>query len=1290
MSGPYTFNVNNPTYHGGMHTMQETQGALARLGRIFGPNKYEQVNATDGMPVTIQTIQDYYSGANKYLATTIIEALPDYDSWHFRCCPLVKANGLERRFKTTLVFESHLPDSRAPFGTVNRISSTEETTEWQLTGAGIGLRFEYKYLMSDAGELYMQQGMNVIARSICDYHKLAILGKILATPLPPRCRDLLGQPYQDIGEMMTGRYSRMFGTLSKHPRAYYKLVDWMRSQQARASLFESSMIILPFGAKALVAFGDEGGMEANRAGESRARAVLTQGADSMPTVHGVTPYEESEYPFANDANRKVTKPMERTAQVGWHYVSSPKLELMSNPKYNESLCRSFQALDLSGDIEWKTHKFSDMIYADRNFDQKTGMLKADLLAPLEGNGYETEFTRLGLDLNYTPNRDPAVHPYITVTNGVAKIVYFWGDMDTFYAPEHFVAQLGAANAKAGYNSTKDCIDYAAIEDIFNMMDKAANISLFADGPTMDQGFIAAVGMDYRNSTDPNSLFARRAGTGGNFPPIVLPNGDVSIYIEPNVIAPVYQFFDPSTGQLAYTTESAGVRINIGTNRAYYPGFSTIADLRQLAGSTMYDPEGRIAKGLTEYSKFVDHVRNAFSSEDAPNLMLNPDLCPAHIKVPGNSDYAKRLNIESAFMTAFGRTRRPVAIRNAYQTNAAGAITQLSANLGAGRIAVITNDRTGIDDLASILQTDISTAASLFDDDVASEPLLAQLKQRQASLLVTKFESLVEEDPRKAGLQSAKVAGSTWLNTWITVLQQKGVEAPRITRALNRLVEYLVEHPDKNINRNILQQFSVSSTPDEDTPVTTVPGKRRTRREDLEDAQKIAGVTASGTRKTISLSLAGNVFEGLTSDQLQSSVVIPVSPFDARETPETVGIARILGGAGNYEANASSMENTIFGNHDLAFTDGGSPTTKRARVVGGAVYGSRRIVERAGPNTQVQSLIDHDGDYVEPSAPGRSYPVELAQHGLENRFFAQKLNHLNNTSLSLFQRAYASLYLGLQLNSKIFCKLAESNYTVPVTYLAFKPFITLRVGSAIGCSPDLGITETDFSTVMINVDPEILALNVNTTFESGVGILEPRKLFVMDAVMFLGYEGGSSTKPIISIDSASLSHRGKLLGGKTPDFISAKPNANRNGDVFYLSVSPLWNRTNLPKALDIAGPLDHVLFNASTEKTFSLSTGKSQQVEGMVALHMETNLGHSKPAIVGALDSFISIAYNSENRVNTLTCAGGQQNYNVEQGNYTLRDSNGTGPLGNVQAGTAAALHGEPALTEPRGFEISVI
>ncbi len=1304
MSGPQVFRVNNPNAHEGMGVVAPAQVALQNMSVIFGANKYETVNATDGMPKGIETIKDYYSGSNYQLPTDIIKRIVNNNTWHFQCCPLVQINpeagGLSKRVKKTLVFESHLPDSRAPFGTVNRLTSTEESTEWELEGRGIGIRFEYKYLMTNGGAEYMRQGIDVMSVSISDYHKLSIVTTMLRTPISEQVRDKLGQPFVDVADMMTGSVARNFCCFSKRERAYYSFIDWAKVQCRRADMFEPTMGIYPMGAAAQVVFGSPANLEANRAGEARAQTNLALGSGAMPTVQGVVPYEEGEYPFANVAARRVTKPMERVFQTGLHYISSPNLELACDPCYNEKLARRIQSLSFGGNVEYKTSTLDQMICADQNFDPKTGELNTKILSRLEGNGYETEFTELGMDKSYTKRTEggqkvPAIHPYITVTNGEAKIIYFYGDSDSHYVPDEYILKLGITASQICQNQCGRSIDFDAISYIFALRERAEHPILFENGRhTAAHGVMYATGMDYRNASSTTSIFSNGTSEGGNFPPEIENDGTVFIYTEPGVRSPVVVTYG-ADGAISYEareplpTETA-LKWAVGRE---LPGFSNFADIRYMAGNPMYDVDGKIQKGWDNLVKLADYGLNIFDGVNMPNLMFNPDLCPSHVKVPNKGAGIKR-NILSAMQNAFGFINRPVAMGGAVNTNGFGGI--LSGSNATGPSADIGNDYSGVNDLAAFLNLSLTEVQNnVISSENSTELLNTSIQDPNKTVLRSFEESVLQDTVGQAGLKRSGT--DSFLTTWVKSMIARKFGRQRITRALNRAVNFLTATPGYIIDTKNLNGFEVGSQ-DENADVSFTPGTRVSRRENLRQAAKKDRpfIQPNSTVKILRISISGAVFDSLSDDELARTLIVPVSTLDSRRTPGTVDTIRNIGRAGNFETDNSNLGNTIFGHPDLTISGNSkrerpadferNAPSQRGRAVGGAPIYSRRARQNAGPNNAVQTVVDDEGNWVSPSQDEPGFPASYANHALENRFFAEKLNLLNKSNLNPFQRFFASAYIGLPLNSKNFMRIANNGHVVPVTYLLFKPFITFRIGAGILTRPDVGVTETGFNTAMINVDTNVLAVDVNATFESGVGILQPRGVFVVDGVMFMGYEGGSGIEPIYTIDNSTTQSKARRVGAKAPDFSTAMPWGPKK-DILVLSVSGTVNRGNLPHALDISGPLDSQLFNASNSHRFELKTEKSQQVEGMIALHLATNLAKQKPAIIGALDSYLVIALNAERRVNTLTVPGAQRNYNIKTGDFTIQDCEGEGPIGPAVPGTAAAFHGEAGLTERSGFKV---
>lgn len=360
----------------------------------------------------------------------------------------------------------------------------------------------------------------------------------------------------------------------------------------------------------------------------------------------------------------------------------------------------------------------------------------------------------------------------------------------------------------------------------------------------------------------------------------------------------------------------------------------------------------------------------------------------------------------------------------------------------------------------------------------------------------------------------------------------------------------------------------------------------------------------------------------------------------------------------------------------------------ARAYGGA--DPARTFTRGGGDRYDSSAYDlagrirGDADPYHPLADSVLFDTVLHQ-STHSRWMQARIGAIATEMSDPLHQAMALTMITSVICRQTLLAMVTANYVLLRSYVLLWAAVSLRTGTLIALSPQVGASEFAFPDLSIGKSATTLALTFRFSVEAGVYVTDPRSVTTLPAFKLAGYNGGQSSHIVTPgrcySDAVGIPASGNI------EFDARRIKHNRK-DLLVFGTGVDYT---LPADYPIGGRYDQGAYSGpsltpeAAQMMRQLATCISIYANIVCGLNKMTALaGYSAADAQGAAwnDMFLS----ANQRYSSLIAYQMRQaNFNPKTRQHTVYLSSHAGPLGGIAPGQscAAALRGLPGMICPQ-------
>lgn len=1083
-----------------------------QITSYFGPSRFQDYEAREGMPLDALTLAKAYEGANTYVSDIIHNNFVYGNGWYFTLSPLKRLPGLNQRWQV-VTFDRQAMEPAPEDTTARTVTYRVEDHVETLTRFSIGADAKHDFFKTPEGQAIMEANLQQMISGGWITAKIITTQAVFNSKLHWQEQHAqFGPSYTNVMDALDSEI-RLFGALSKDEKGIYKLHEEVK-ELSRDANPPYDMIVFARGVQSFIALSSDFETEGYRRGTAIVNRRLTLGARSIEgLLPNVTIYEDEVYNLTNVGPDEINQFI-RIAVIGRYFMVDGSDFGEHMDSYHSAKHLSVKAASMDVD-DYKLFKIDRLIDASMRFKPGNEGLRDELYTLAEDA--ESILQRTGIKLHHPDYLDPYI--WRSHHDGRYHVIRFWGEMDKYYLSQRQTELHGEAACKL-LKKKFDRLEgrWPALQKLKEIRDRLYNVPNILDNSISALAF----GLEALNHPGSKILKANRHGfvdlptkAGGN-----LFVGDRKIFVAyyAGTKVPYEWRLGPAD---AASIRSPGPDIT-DFEPARAPalpyGFGPIAGLRTLAQMHKdNDPRGWDPKLLAEVSEGLESLDALihYGRKWYPDCILFDErYTPAHVAGPDRAENEKNSVIANLWDAVeppvWGRVTRDSDVGRAVRTNVdqaegGGSVTAVSQNevdrIWAAMGGADVEEPAAKDLLAAIL------SSKYMDQD----QLQNVLKHENRTLEAFKNYSATI-GPQFVAMQSnSNDQPQDTKFIWIFVLYiyaryagaQQGSESLKLHKATEVFSDLLRESyvPQGRINVGL----PVRSSPE---GLRRFLGTAESRAADHHAVNKEddAPPQAASTARFVNLRIVfsgsswrslGNSLTAENEATYASSLVRPTDPSNATAplvTSSPAAVSRVLSRHRN--RNVGSMSSMIFNTPSL-------------------------MLKRELYNLGNASMDSDDSDDDDDGSRGRKRPLEDdggsvyytnddATSVSQSKNLMHRIDKLSEKAPDEVSRLFAGMFCFSRVTRRSLKNWIKHDLPSPDScIIVAQPWIRLRTSAGIWAVSGEKTAQTGY-----NYEDVVLQFNgVNKTWHMhytiwlNSAVYDPTQLCIMKDIKFEGYIGG---------------------------------------------------------------------------------------------------------------------------------------------------------------------------------------
>lgn len=1203
----------------------------------------------EGSPqaTSVQNVVEAYSKVGPTnIATNIENNAREKNSWHRIVCPPGRANGLQSREMTTLIWDLQMPGRRAPFTETDRVTHREETVVVHMYQHQIGAEFELAQLQKPGtGQLYFEQGLKSMYNGILLQGELAVHKAIASAK---RMYTNYATPstvaYKSAVERTTALYE-LFGIIQRSEMGFRQLLSSVKK------LMEDTSTSMRVGERAYeFVVVTQGVLDQLYAGNPDSTTHAVAGAEAQgPRKFGLDYYrmygnvaiiEEKVSVFAKSGGDDVTNPMVRRVWTGLYWTSTNEYtdtynltpgcdDPTRNP--NTKACRAISFLNFRGNIEQDKMSIHDLIDNAICFDPDSpyGGLRHDIYQTIAENP-TAQLTTLNATAKTTARSgDVQIDPliYETAVEGKYQVAEYWGQVETQYCKNWFYKRAAAvANSIISEAIGKENIEM--IKRLLDYLDTGYKVERTTEAYQEYVKLVRTKGKNVYGVEDLPKIEANGllvAGGAVSLTPGSAPPG-FSTAAHAAYLSSLHEA-NKRGGDYAPWRDAAtdfGTQFNL--------------DLKMVnAGWKAFQSYYREAKAM--FGKVDRYSSNGEDTDFLENILFRPESCPDFIAPTGSGRKARDLRSQYAFFSiALQGYRVPTGV----EIVAGGNVRQSASRISdADATAILNSINANIGSVALDSGNANNIAAIRYMLENSPDPAFNKaLNDGLAKLIKTWNHKTVQaqtiqlEDANGDTLNAAE-----FLKEYIfsendpTVWANNSTERPQRTNLLRVTVNKMSKARRTPIDPAFVAQARASAPAD--LGVAEIA--------DAEDA--IAAAARSGNAadyKILSLSVDASFWHsnGTVADN-QAIADLEIRPADAIDPNNDV----VQPQAGQAPADVVE-ELRRFGYGHM----GGDYMHDEARTAS-----FERSEDGEGSTLLWPCLTDLT---TSPSFVARA--TDLADGHLESHPFF---------------RAMMYAYMLTPIYGESLKQMAEMNMLLPLSFVAIAPFIELLTNPAYFLNPNIGGSLYDYEQLILGTAANIQYIFVDATWYMTAFIERADRMMVVDSVRIEQYVRGMDNSYMCRFGTGTRNQSQEYFNGNAGKVdIELTKFDNRTGSIIVGYMGATQTDNDIDDVIDVSGRISD---NGDMKADYTAGARakmKELTLPCSIAMALITGWNKLNEGRVYRDETWEDMC--ATNVINTRACRAWQGDFNPSAMAYTNVKHKGIGPLAAFRPGNGNILNGQ--------------
>lgn len=1210
------------------------------LASAFGEIPVSKLEQAYGEDLTVLTISNLFGGSTKNMASNLHQRLVSIDHWLFVACPIVKTDDISTRVTFDSFIEPTMCDRVAPFAAPRYVVQTQQERLSVFHEYTLGAKFNIpaiKVQERNGGNIqYATQAVNTMRKELVMKYaaiessvvltaQVQIMHALMQCKLPKIFAERFYRPYRGFPNLFN--FSMLLvGIITRFEKGANNLISMVKDMRTKSSINNDGlfMVISETTARMIIS-ADKSRVEYNRAGpEAVTNKDMT--AYNIGSIGDVPIYIQEDWSPYNYEGADQLQPLENEMEVGRSYYSDP---IQGRYKGDVRQRRSFEFLNLSGNVSRKLQDIRDAISADVNFDPDTGDLRRSALESFAHN-YPQIFSEQGIHYIQDRKGRPLIHPYLAPDeNNKFKVVDVIGGMMDAYLPQKY-QKIFNRNTLDVLKESIGETNIRRIKRLNDIIKKASLLSL--DNATVTNFITQNRRLNaYKRPQEDRNEFGV---------------DDLLVFPERGNDDELRNFdLPPGYGSFPHMVYLSNIYLNTPYNDW----------IRYQKSQVVNKKWEEVHLGVEAVKEAFNFFSQAQSSPVAINLAINPEGAPPQY-MPNNSnsfnrDYLRQLYaffnncFEHTFLALYARDAETVeVVENQY------VLKQRTENKA------------------------VNELFTLLINNPYLSPVVRQTLIHEGKTTYEKLEREVFKN--KADLKIEQKIQDSWFLGLLTKEVSQNVSLREVLNTVN--------DDDQRVGA-ILFSTLINSLNDMSTPFpTNITGiyNESVKRKGLikkTPIKEIVEPAKLNSRKREYLSTVNNYdLEGV--DNLNGYVMIPYQVSNESTLTDRFKLAPPYYGRreraerlrNNTEDQGPADESRLAVN-----SESNASGAKRQRAHGGVGF------------TGIQNYYDDDtGRAIPRSARLPAVPFGLQPQALESKWFLNNLREvLNSVSQDCITKAINIMFLSTRIHASVLEAMLTNNIDIPVGYAFFDPFVNFTMQGAMFCQPNVGVCEHDLSDMGFTVDNSHNSLEARKGFVMGVTIARSEAVQYIPNVMYQSYNSGGTGNLIRTFRSSTRGSNNHQV-----DFDYTDPR-NRRGDRFVVSTAGVKmeefpDHLSVSGELDVTSiaPYGNDLLTKDDTESFN-----REMVPGLAFMRYVTGLQNLNKGLARDKDGIYSGESTKQyfrNHVNTLCSKAVQFQWVESSGSFSTPINGNFGFLSPFKEGDGPSINGGMKLLE-EGYTVRI-